>query len=157
MFETILLPLDGSKQSERALPVALEVAKRFRAAIVLVHVVEPARYFTQIAGLENPQAVEMALEQAQRQDRASITRGRNYVARMREQIHEEGIRATSHVLMGPVAKTLLKLIGDHDADLVVMTTRGRSGVRRAVLGSVADEMVRTATCPVLLVGPTRGE
>jgi nucleotide-binding universal stress UspA family protein len=157
VFETIVLPLDGSRRSERALPVARELAEKFHAGIILVTVVEPTRYATQMSPMDDARTIEMVLEQAQAQDRASVRRARTYVARVRDRLNQEGIRASSQVMMGPVADIILNVAAESGADIIVMSTRGRSGLQRAVLGSVADRVVRHSECPVLLVGPTGAE
>lgn len=156
MFDKILLPLDGSHLSESAIPVTLEMAKRFEASVILVHVVEPARYATEIAPLDAPGQIEGVLEQSQRRDRANLAKARRYLADIRERLVGRGIETTTHVLIGPVTKALLQVNKTDGIDLVIMSTHGRSGIRRSVLGSKAEEMVRESSTPVLLIALQNG-
>ncbi|HEU5303562.1 MAG TPA: universal stress protein [Gemmatimonadales bacterium] len=141
-FRSILVPLDGSGVAEQALPVALAIAERARGKVklVLVHrqfhpsvLMEPSEVFTR---------TELAIQQSER----------NYLREVLGRVRDRLGRAiSSAVLKGPVAATLAEYIRDTGTDLVVMTTHGQGGVRRAWLGSVADQLIRTVEVPVLLV------
>jgi nucleotide-binding universal stress UspA family protein len=138
-IRSILVPLDGSSVAEQALPVAIAIAEQARCKIklVLVHQplfgVEPGPAFTKM---------ELAMEKANRDYLRSV------VARYRERL---GRTLTSAVLEGPVAATLARYGRELSADLMVMTTHGRGGIRRAWLGSVADQVIRTSEVPILVV------
>jgi nucleotide-binding universal stress UspA family protein len=138
-FNLILVPVDGSRLAERAVPIAVAIAQRARGKVklVLVHepplLVEPGLAYTQI---------ELTLLKADRQYLRAL------VGRMREQL---GRAVSSAVVRGPVAQTLAKYAQELGVDLVVMTTHGRGGVRRAWLGSVADQMIRSSEIPIVLV------
>ena len=137
-LRSILVPLDGSLLAEQAIPFALAIAERARSKVklVLVHqplLTEPGPAHTK---------VELAMQKANREYLRSV------VARLREQL---GRAVSSAVLRGPVAQTLTKYLHELGADLVVMTTHGRGGVRRAWLGSVADQLIRSSQIPVVLV------
>jgi nucleotide-binding universal stress UspA family protein len=133
------VPLDGSSVAEQALPVAVAIAERARCKIKLVLVHQP------LLGIEPGPAytkMELAMEKANRDYLRSV------VARYRERL---GRTLTSAVLEGPVASTLARYGRELSADLVVMTTHGRGGIRRAWLGSVADQLIRTSEVPILVV------
>ena len=125
-FRSILVPLDGSPLAEQAIPLALAIAEcaRSKVKLVLVHqpllLMEPGPAYTRI---------ELAMQKADREYLRSVA------ARLREGL---GRALSSAVLKGPVARTLAKYIHELGTNLVVMTTHGRGGVRRAWLGSVAD-------------------
>jgi nucleotide-binding universal stress UspA family protein len=138
-IRSILVPLDGSSVAEQALPVAMAIAERARCKIKLVLVHQP------LFGIEPGPAftkMELAMEKANRDYLRSV------VARYRERL---GRALTSAVLEGPVAATLARYGRELSADLMVMTTHGRGGIRRAWLGSVADQLIRTSEVPILVV------
>src|SRR5688572_22379057 len=140
MFQNILLPLDGSHFSELALPLAIQVAHNNGAHlhIVRVHIPQvaeagacvPTNYDQLMRDWEGD-ALEVALTRAQ---------------------HARA-NATTEMLDGPVVPALLQYIKASRIDLIIMTTHGRSGIRRAVLGSTAEECVRKTTLPMLLLRP----
>lgn len=143
MLRLIMVPLDGSAFAEQALPLALTLARRAEARLHLVRV-----------------RASLPLDS----DGAMAER---YLVRITEQIESElPDRITHRVLMDeqspleyppPAARSVADLLAAHcteqDVDLVLMTTHGRGGVRRAWLGSVADRFMRVAPRPVLLIRP----
>lgn len=144
MPQSILVPLDGSSLSEQALGVAISVAERKQTPIELVHVYDSLPpYLTQ-----NAPVIDPALDIDRRHERAEY---------LRSVVHRLGgttsVPITATLLDGPVARTLAGYIASRGVDLVVMTTHGRSGLGRALLGSVAAEVVRHSPAPVLLVKP----
>lgn len=147
VFRSVLVPLDGSPFGEAALPwaVALAAAARARLRLVLVHQMPPAVWDKEAARLFTQ--VELAVRRSER----------DYLRRLAAQARRErGIQVATAVLDGPVARTLADYVGDSGADLVVMSTHGRGPLRRAWLGSVADELLRTLQVPLLLARPTEG-
>lgn len=153
VFTTILLPLDGSHESEQAMRFAVGLAKQVGADLVLARAFEPARHTTQISGLDQPQAMDIVVRQTERRDQARVAQARSYLEGMSAQAKQQGVGVVHHLLMEPGGKALLKVVRDYRVDLIVMASRGRTGLHRALLGSVADELVRGSPCPVLLVGP----
>ncbi len=141
-IQSILVPLDGSPLAEQALPIAEAIAERAGAKLklILVHqplvLMEPGPAYAKI---------ELAMRKADREYLKSVT------ARIRERL---GKSVSSAVIQGlPVAQTLATYIRELGTDLVVMTTHGRGGLRRAWLGSTTDRMIRTAEVPILVVRP----
>lgn len=141
-IQSMLVPLDGSSLAEQALPIALAIAERARCKLklVLIHeplmLMEPGPAYTK---------VELAMQKADREYLKSVT------ARLRERL---GRSVSSAVLRGmPLAQTLSTYTHELGADLVVMTTHGRGGIRRAWLGSVTDQLIRTSDIPILVVRP----
>ncbi len=135
MFHTILVPLDGSRLAERALPFAEIMAKANLARILLLRVVLAAH---RVAG--DPLA-----DQAR-----AVREAEAYLTNVAAQITTQTI-VESAVFVGDVADSIVEEIVLRNVDLVVMSTHGRSGVGRWVYGSVADEVMRNATVPVLLI------
>lgn len=139
-YQSIVLPLDGSLLAEQAIPLAQTIAERARAKLKLVLVHEP-NVFMEPGPVYTK--VELAMQKADREYLKSVT------ARVRQRL---GRSVSSAVLQGiPVAQTLATYTRELGADLVVMTTHGRGGLRRAWLGSVTDQLVRSSEIPVLVL------
>jgi nucleotide-binding universal stress UspA family protein len=143
----IVVPLDGSTLAEQALPVAATLAADLGVPIHLVRVLDfdALRAMVQ-AGIHAATAYMRSQEAVQRHVE-------EYLAEQVQELRNQDLTATAAVLLGSPAVTLLDAI--RPDDLVVMTTHGRGGVRRWLLGSVADKLVHAAAAPVLLV-PARG-
>lgn len=143
-IRSIAVPLDGSKLAEHALPVAGAIARaaRARLRLVLVHQLPPPPTDKESARLYV--SIEVALRKSQR----AYLRG--LAARLADTWKT---KVTTVSPTGPVAETLKSWIEQAEADLVVMTTHGRSAVGRALLGSVADRLVRTLEVPIILLRP----
>lgn len=145
-IDTILHPTDFSERSEAALPHALWFAEEFGADLQLLHAVvlhaadpaNPERAFPDLDGAYR----EIEAWAAKRMERA--TREIEHPEVRVERFQERGISA---------APVILDHVEDHGVDLVVMGTHGRRGVRRMLLGSVAEEVLRSCPCPVLTVRP----
>jgi nucleotide-binding universal stress UspA family protein len=143
----IVVPLDGSDLAEQAVPVAAAVAADLGVPVHLMRVLDvDALRATVQAGIHAAAAYLRSQEEIQRY-------AEEYLAEQVQQLRNRDLTATAEVLTGSPAVTLLDAI--RPDDLVVMTTHGRGGVRRWLLGSVADKLVRAAAAPVLLV-PANG-
>lgn len=140
MFRNILLPLDGSYFSELALPLAVRVAKAAGAKLHIVRVHLPTQ--TEIEPSPEWDLDELVRDKEREQLQTAVARATI-----------NGVSATAELLEGPVGQGLERYIGVMAIDLVVMTTHGRSGLKRAVLGSVAEHCVRTTNAPLLLLHP----
>jgi len=156
MFKRILVPLDGSRLSGRALPCATEVARRFGAKLILLQVVVPAPMVVAPSPVDegvSPIATEMAVRQARTQDKTNLERARRYLRGKLRSITARGIKGSYQVAVGTPVKSILDYCRKEKIDLVVMTTSGKSGLKRALMGSVADEVVRSPGFPVLVIRP----
>ena len=140
MFRHLLVPLDGSRLAESALPAAAELAHRLGASVTLLHVLEPTAPPT-VHGdrhLRSPAEAEGYLAGAvdwlaARQVSASVALNQQ---------------------QGDVAVTIARIGGAVGADLIVLTTHGRSGVRGLLFGRVAQQVLQRGTIPVLLIPPS---
>lgn len=148
MIRTILVPLDGSAFAEQALAVAGALAARAGARLVLatVHAAEATAPFAAPSPVGETPTGEGAgsLEEYVHDTAAAVA-------------ERYGIETIARVLDGPVVESLIHEIRRGGADLVVMTTHGRSGLSRAILGSVADGLVRGIHRPILLIRPAEGK
>jgi nucleotide-binding universal stress UspA family protein len=147
MFNKILVPLDGSELAEAVLPQVGSIARCTGASVILLRVlVEPS--------FEYAYPDPMLLEQVHQQVREDA---QEYLDRMALQLKEQGFVVTVEMGRGPVAETILKCAEGMQADLIAMSTHGRSGMARWLLGSVADRVVHASPIPVLLVRPGPGK
>jgi nucleotide-binding universal stress UspA family protein len=145
VIRSILVPLDGSTFGEHSLPVALGIARRVGAELQLAHVhqVVPPASVAGVALMDN-------LELTMRKEEQTYLDG---VAR--RVVQAAPLRVVTAVLDGEVAEAL-HTHAAAGADLVVMATHGRSALGRFWLGSVADELIRSLSVPLLLVRPSPG-
>jgi nucleotide-binding universal stress UspA family protein len=138
-LKNILYATDFSPAAAAALPYVKGLAKQYEATVHALHVRLPATY--PIVGPEMmPQVIEAAEEQAKFEA---------------QQLHEmlAGIPHDVAVSEGVLWPTMIDMVHEKNVDLIVIGTRGRTGIGRALLGSVAEEIFRRAPCPVLTVGP----
>jgi nucleotide-binding universal stress UspA family protein len=145
----ILVPLDGSALAEASLPMARRLAADLGVPIHLVRVVD-----FDIVRASVEAGAEAAQDTARAQD--GIVRQANaYLAEQVQALRDQDLLATSEVRSGAPATELLAAA--REGDLIVLTTRERGGLARWLLGSVADELVRRAPGPVLLVRAGAGQ
>ena len=141
MYQTILVPLDGSPFGERAIPLALRVARAAGATVALAHVREPF-------------AAGRAAAAGTRRSSNSEAASRAMLAGLRERIEAAaGLPVTASLLDGEIAPALQAHVEASASDLVVMTAHGHGGAERAWLGSVAEALVHQLRVPVLLAWP----
>jgi len=134
----ILVPLDMNRLSEGKLPAAEAQARAFGAAIILLHVVSATP----------PDGETVTVQESQ---------ARTYLEAIAARLRADGLQAHTLISFGPVAETILEQIEAQKADLVVIGSNVRRGFSRLLLGSVAENVVARASCPVLLVRPQVSE
>ncbi|MGQ0736733.1 MAG: universal stress protein [Acidobacteriota bacterium] len=139
----LLVPTDFSAPSDLALDYAINVATRFGASVHLLHVLEdpvlttayPDGYFAELPALR-----QQMTDEAERR-----------LALAAEKCRKAKLAVTSAVAVGKPHATIVREAAGHGADLIVMGTHGRSGFAHLVLGSVAERVLRSASCPVLTI------
>jgi len=147
-YRRILAAVDGSEASSRGLREALRLAKSGNAQLTLLHVVNEFYAYANLEGAGLGADVSAAL----RKD------GERLLERLAAQAEKAGVRTKTvlrEVDAGPVADVIVREARKQRADLIVLGTHGRRGVRRLVLGSDAEQVVRTSRVPVLLVRDAR--
>ncbi len=144
-FTRILVPLDGSPLSERALPVATTMAQKFGSEIVLLRVLDipmpapPTPYPEVSIGWE-------------RQARACAHRkAQSFLDALQQEVYEQGIEVRALMRDGSPAEDILQAACGEKVDLIVLSAHGREGLDRWTFGGVADKVARHSPCPVLLV------
>ena len=153
MFNDILVPLDGSELSERALPMAEGLAKSFNANVHLIQMVSREHELVAARGSESVQAAELEMDLARRLTESQLNRGRTYLEQIRSQLKGAGVKIESEftVNAGDPAENIIAYAKEHNINLVVMSTHGHGGLRRLLMGSVTDRVVHSCEVPVLVV------
>ena len=146
MYRRLLVPLDGSELAEGALAHAEQLARAFKAEILLVRVVPlpPARV---------AQAIPMSDIEAEHAE------AREYLESVANRLVQEGIPVRVSIRQGDVAEEIIQQAADEECDLIVMSTHGRSGIARWVYGSIADRVLRygmQAVPAILIVAAREG-
>lgn len=144
MYTRVIVPLDGSAVAEQVLPEATELAKLSGAEVHLVRVVD-SRTLEQLGGegmMWDAGTITSLLDE---EEQAAVA----YVKEVAGRLKSENVEATTEVRRGPVVSSLLA--ATKAGDLIAITTHGRSGLKRWFLGSVAEDLVRRAPVPVLVV------
>lgn len=143
MFQRILVPLDGSARAEQAFPVAVRIARTTGASLTLLRAVELSTPLDEYT-VEPPEDSAALLE-------AGITQAKAYLLRVLATSELEGIGITTEVRTGIVAQQILQGVEEHHDDLVVMCSHGITGLKRWLLGSVAQKIAHASPVPVLIV------
>ena len=153
MFEKILVPLDGSEHSLRALKIAVQIAKRFDGKTTLIYVYsvgvrpivmpEPTTLTPPSVPIMAPADFSKVVEAARKAGTTILKNGENTVK-------AEGVQVETLLKEGHTVQEILKTAGDGNFDLIVMGARGLSKLREILLGSVSDGVIRNAPCPVLI-------
>ena len=147
----ILVPTDFSATAERAIDYALALAKKLGASVHLCHCAPEADY--EVAGLVSPgmrTAAASFIQQAMELTNSAHAELETVAARKRDL----GVPLTTSMLKGEEpAEAIAVAALDLGSDLIVIGSRSRSGVRHLLLGSVAEKVMRSAHCPVLVVHP----
>jgi nucleotide-binding universal stress UspA family protein len=152
----VLLAYDGSKEASAAARVAVEISNATGSELHLLHVVpsEPYPLPFEYVSYEEEEVWE-AWEANLEQDEAHI---RSFVEGQARRMEAEGTKVTeAHLLFGRPDEEIVRLAEDLDVGLVVVGNRGRGGLKRALMGSVSDSVVRHAHCPVLIVRGAQAE
>jgi nucleotide-binding universal stress UspA family protein len=141
MFRSILVPLDGSKLSEASLPAAAVIAERLAASVTLLHVIEEDAP----AAIHSERHLTVANE------------AESYLAEAAKRAFPASVRVATHVHTAPVADVARSIVehaaAEFQPDLIVTCTHGRGGVRDALFGSIAQQIVAQGKTPVLLIRP----
>ena len=143
ILDKAVVPLDGSKESEAVIPYIEELASKLEIEVTLFHMLAPNYYIYSETQLKQIESL-----------RASA---KDYIERVAAQLKQKGIVAMakfSEVTPGAEAKEIIKLADETQADVVAMSTHGRSGIGRWAFGSVADRVLHEGNTPLLLVRPS---
>jgi nucleotide-binding universal stress UspA family protein len=141
MYKRIVVPLDGSSLGEAVLGCVAGVAKLNDADITLLSVIPPE-------GLFKAEDGPVVSDRADHNEDSLV---RSYLQQKAAELRALGAKVNIDTVNGSPADALIKYTEEHNIDLIAMSTHGRSGVARAVMGSTADRISRVAKVPVMLV------
>lgn len=139
-IKRILVPIDFSDCSKKALRYALPLAKQHQAALTLLHVVEPVYGVGELGVLETAELEAGLREGAEKE-----------LAKVAAEAEAAQVSSDSVVWVGSAASAIVAAAGELSADLIVISTHGRTGLKHVLLGSVAEHVVQRAPCPVFVV------
>ncbi|MCD5406469.1 MAG: universal stress protein [Desulfotomaculum sp.] len=143
LYKKILTPLDGSEFAECSLKHVQEIAVGCHVSeVILLMVLDPIRQTPELSD-EDRHKVEQKVE----------AQAVNYLNKVAGNFKDEGIAIRIAVTRGAAADGIIDYVSDHSVDLVIMSTRGRTGISRWALGSVAEKVLRRSIAPVLIISP----
>jgi nucleotide-binding universal stress UspA family protein len=143
MYNTILVPLDGSARAETILPYVEELARRNQATLILLQVVDPTTSIPDLEGL----ATEINFEIVQEEVKAAM----EYLTRLQKALGDRDIVSRIFVERGSAVDAIIAVAERENADLIAMASHGRTGLARVLYGSVAQGVLNRAHQPVLFL------
>jgi nucleotide-binding universal stress UspA family protein len=143
-LQTILVPTDFSEAGDKAIPFAYRLAKDHGASVILLHVIDalpvPSPLYAHYYSVPSPEQLRLI------EDESSAALEKRIPVE-----HRSAVRTEVKSVHGAAAQEILRMATERKASIVVLATHGRTGVKHLLLGSVAEHVVRHATCPVLVV------
>lgn len=149
MYNTVLVPLDGSKRAETILPYVEELALARQSKVILLQVIEPTTTLVtpyDMVPYYDAELIEKWISEAN-----------SYLAGLQGEYQKKGIDTKYFVEQGPVVRTILDVAEREGADLIAMASHGRTGLGRVFYGSVAAGVLHSADRPLLLVRAIEAE
>ena len=143
-LSSIIVPLDGSPLAESVLAYVKDVAKAFSLSVTLVRAIP-----TVTALSSGPEYVLLPMDIITEMKEAAIL----YLDNVAQSLRDEGLSCTTEVVEGDTASAISEYARKKQNHLVAISSHGRSGIARAVMGSIADRLIRTSGDPVLVVRP----
>lgn len=141
-MKTILVPIDLSDISARVVEHAVRLSRAFKAELWLIHVAAPDPDF--VGFRTGPQYVRDHRAEVLKQEHRELHE-------LRDKLRADGVKAEALLVQGPTTETILEEAGDLDAELIVMGSHGRSGLFKALVGSVCEQVLRESRVPVYIV------
>jgi nucleotide-binding universal stress UspA family protein len=154
MFSKVLVPLDGSKVGEAALPVIEQLISKLAAGtkveVILLGVVSILRHWVVVGEASAPVSYT--------EEELKIIRQKveDYLVKTGEFLKKKGVTVRTIVSTGNAADEIIKAADDTGADLIAMSTHGRSGLKRLAFGSITDKVLHHSRIPVLTVRAPEG-
>ncbi len=154
MQERVLVPLDGSKVGEAALPVIEQLIARLspevKVEVILLGVITSLTHWVVVGEASAP------IPYDEEELKAIKQKVIDYLDKVGETLRGKGVTVYTRVSTGSAAEEILKAADEIQADMIAMSTHGRSGLSRLAFGSVTDKVLRGASMPVLTVRATAG-
>jgi universal stress protein A len=141
IVQHVLVPIDFSATSDRALAYAIALAQQLQARLTLLHVLDltPVTMEDMTAGMTATLLDDLE------------TDAQHLLQASRERVQDAGLQGECLLVQGTPTQTIVDTAGEQGVDLVIMGTHGRTGLAHVFLGSVAEHVVRQGPCPVLVV------
>lgn len=151
MYKRILVPLDGSERAERILPHAETLAKEDGSQLVLLYVIEPmaAGFTPSMSMMVTPPPQEMELYWKSLQ--AAEEEGKKYLEKQAAALAKKDIKVETVLLRGEPVNAIVNTAKERNADLIAMTSHGRTGLERVFYGSVTSGVLHKVDRPLLLI------
>ena len=147
----ILVAIDGSQASLDSADYAIMLAKQHNSQLILLHVLHPVEYYSslQFFQVQQPQDSRVLIEQAKKE-------ANKWFDDIKKKIEENSLEKqikieTTIIVSTTIVDSILDYAEDNDIDLIVIGTRGRSGIKKLLLGSTASGVVTYSSCPVTVV------
>ena len=147
----ILVAIDGSQASFDSADYAIMLAKQHNSQLILLHVLHPVEYYSslQFFEVQQPQDSRVLIEQAKKE-------ANKWFDDIKKKIEENSLEKqikieTTIIVSTTIVDSILDYAEDNDIDLIVIGTRGRSGIKKLLLGSTASGVVTYSSCPVTVV------
>ena len=154
MFEKVLVPLDGSDHSERALETAIQIAKKFRAKMTLLHVYSvaaPAVIAPEPTTLTPPGVPVVTSAEVAEMVEAARMIGTRILADGEKKAKSANVKVETVLREGNTVQEIVALAKEGGFDLIVIGARGVSRLRELLMGSVSEGVIKNAHCPVMVV------
>jgi nucleotide-binding universal stress UspA family protein len=154
MFSRVLVPLDGSKVGESALPVLehliSKLAQGTKVEVILIGVITLLRHWVVVGEASAP------VSYTEEELKLIKDRVEDYLVKTGASLKKRGVTVQTIVSTGNAADEIIKATDDTKSDLIAMSTHGRSGLRRLAFGSVTDKVLHRSRIPVLMVRAPEG-
>ncbi|MFO8071676.1 MAG: universal stress protein [Polyangia bacterium] len=152
-IKKVLWATDLDDEEVSALDEAVEMTRLNSAELVLLHVVEPLPVATGAGAGMAPNVAPPAADPTSTEKQRTEQKRASLAAVANDQVSDDIVKKT-RVERGSAPEKIVEVANEENADLLVLATHGRRGIKRLVLGSVAEQVVRRAPCPVLTVNPS---
>jgi nucleotide-binding universal stress UspA family protein len=154
MFSRVMVPLDGSKVGEAAIPVIIQLVDKLapgtKVEVILIGVITLLRHWVVVGEASAPVSYT---EEELKLIKERVT---DYLTRTGESLQEKGVTVSTIVSSGNAADEIIKAAEESKVDLIAMSTHGRSGLRRIAFGSITDKVLHRSPVPVLMVRAPAG-
>jgi nucleotide-binding universal stress UspA family protein len=148
MYHKILVPLDGSKRAEKILPHVEELAKRYKAKVIFLQVVEHKTITTPEGAFIN--LSEQEFDQGKKQ-------AETHLEGIQGEFREKNIESQTRVTYGPVVEKIVSMAAQEGVDLIALASHGRGGLSRVFYGSVAAGLLHRVDRPLLIIRSRNSE
>lgn len=155
MLKRVLVPLDGSDLALKALPYAKEIAKHFNAEVILLQVIPettpPPEALEMAAKSIIPATGQIAVHHVLEEKSEKRQEADNHLEQIAGEIRSEDIKVSHQVIFGDPGDSIIDFADKENIDTIIMTTSGKGGVERFMLGSVADTVIHKTRKPVTVI------